>query len=48
MYRGTLIELIISIEISPKNPITITNEIALIMENIIGTFNASFNILIGK
>jgi hypothetical protein len=48
MYRGTLIELIISIEVTQQTPATITKEIALIMENIRREFNISYNILIGK
>jgi hypothetical protein len=48
MYRGTLIELIISIEVTQQTPATITEAIALIMENIRREFNISYNILIGK
>jgi hypothetical protein len=48
MYRGTLIELIISVEVSQQTPTTITNEIYKIMENVRREFNISYNILIGK
>jgi hypothetical protein len=48
IYRGTLIELIISVEVTQQTPTTITNEITLIMENIRTEFNISYNILIGK
>jgi hypothetical protein len=48
MYRGTLIELIISVEVSQQTPTTITEEIYKIMNNIITEFNISYNILIGK
>jgi hypothetical protein len=48
MYRGTLIELIISVEVSQQTPTTITKEITDIMENIRTEFNISYNILIGK
>ncbi len=48
MYRGTLIELIISVEVSQQTPTTITEEIYKIMENVRREFNISYNILIGK
>lgn len=48
MYRGTLIELVISVEVTQQTPATITEAIALIMENIRREFNVSYNILIGK
>jgi hypothetical protein len=48
MYRGTLIELIISVEVTQQTPTTITNEIYKIMENVRREFNISYNILIGK
>jgi hypothetical protein len=48
IYRGTLIELIISVEVSQQTPTTITPEITLIMDNIRTEFNISYNILIGK
>jgi len=48
IYRGTLIELIISVEVTQQNPTTITKQITDIMENIRTEFNISYNILIGK
>lgn len=48
IYRGTLIELIISVDVVPRYSLPVNEHNTNIMENIKTTFNASFNILVGK